>query len=315
MPDMDGKTINIVTACDNAYVQHTAVFLKSLFDKNPDIKCRIFILVPNNFVHRISLERNLGCFGKKLEFLNTELSEPSLLKISLQVTVATYFRLFLDRLMPKDIDRAIYMDSDILIAGPLEELWATDLTNYAIAAVIDPGVDDDLSVREKIGLAPASRYFNAGVLLIDLRRWRNEKLGERALAFVIGHPERVTWWDQCALNQVLNGWFKELAKEWNFQAHHLRRSEDGKHITVDALRELEAAKIIHFTGQSKPWHYLNDHPMKSLYWKHLRETEWRNYRPPDRTGRNVLKRNLENRAPMLMNAARRARKLWQPTVG
>ena len=63
-------TINIITACDNSYAQHTVVFLKSLFEKNPNSDCRIFILVPDDFIHRRSVERNLSTQCKHLEFLN-----------------------------------------------------------------------------------------------------------------------------------------------------------------------------------------------------------------------------------------------------
>src|ERR1700733_8876865 len=95
--DTEKTIINIVTACDNHYVQHTVIFLKSLFAANPDTGFRIFILVPGNFIHRRSLEHNLGSYWGSVEFLNTELSEASSLKISHHVTVATYFRLLLDR--------------------------------------------------------------------------------------------------------------------------------------------------------------------------------------------------------------------------
>jgi lipopolysaccharide biosynthesis glycosyltransferase len=311
---MDQTTINIVTACDNAYVQHTAVFLRSLIDKNTTIKCKVFILVPEDFIHRESLWRNLGSHRIHLQFLNINVPDIYTLKISRDLTVATYFRLFMDKLLPADISRIIYLDSDILITGSLEQLWATSLDNNAVAAVIDATIDIDMSVRKKIGLAPSSHYFNAGVLLIDVCRWRSQKIGERALTFAIEHPELITWEDQCAINHVLNGKCKELKEEWNFQTHHLRWTERGI-CTADALRELNAAKIIHFTGPLKPWHYLADHPMKSLYWKFLRQTDWRGYCPPDRTARNVLKRILEARTPTILSAARQVRKLCRLSAG
>ena len=228
MPDTSSIPITIVTACDNDYAQHTAVFLKSLFAKNPNLKCKIFIFTPDNFAHQKSLERNLGIHGKNLEFLKINLGETASLKISHPITVATYFRLFLDKLIPEHINRVLYLDSDILVTGRIEELWATNLDDYVLAAVVDAIGDKDLSVREKIGLANTSRYFNAGVLLIDLDRWRSERLGERALAFAIEHPELITWWDQCALNYAVDGRFKELAKDWNFQTHHLRWTDQRK---------------------------------------------------------------------------------------
>jgi len=318
MLDRDKATINIVTACDNAYVQHTAVFLKSLLKKHPNTKCKIFILVPGNFIHHGSLERNLSSHVAHLEFLKINSLETASFKVSHHISVASYFRLFLDKLLPANVSRVIYLDSDILIKGPLDELWAVDLEYHIIAAVIDPIVNDNKSLREKIGqkisLGPKSNYFNAGVLLIDLCRWRNARLGERALDFVLGYPDLITYWDQCALNHALNGQFRELTKDWNFQTNHLRWSANRK-CTSDTLHELDSAKIVHFVGCRKPWLYITNHPMKWLYWEYLRETEWHDYCPPDRNGLNVLKKILEERAPAVLNAAARTREVWRSTVG
>jgi lipopolysaccharide biosynthesis glycosyltransferase len=312
MLNTDKATINIVTSCDNAYAQHTAVFLKSLFKKNAN-SCRIFILVPKNFNQRRSLERNLGPHAGYLEFLEINLPENASVKVSHHVTVASYFRLWLGKLVPPSISRVIYLDSDILINGPLDDLWAVDLQNYIIAAVGDPVVNDNQWLREDIGrrirLDPTSNYFNAGVLVIDLCRWRNARLGERALDFAVDYPDRITFWDQCALNHVMTGQCKELTQDWNFQTDHLRWSANRR-CTLDSLREVYAAKIIHFTGPLKPWLYLTDHPMKWLYWEYLRETEWNDYYPPDRNGFNVLKKVIEKRSPALLRAVATTRKLW-----
>lgn len=288
----DEATTNIVTSCDNAYAQHTVVFLKSLFKQNQN-PCRIFILVPNDFTHRATLERNLSSHASDLEFLTINLSEKPSFKVYDHVTVASYFRLFLDKVIPANLSRVIYLDSDVLINGPLAELWVVDLQGHAIAAVGD-SLCNDQPVREeigkRIGLAPTSTYFNAGVLVIDLYRWRNARLGDRALDFALDHPDLLTYWDQCALNHVVSGKFRELTREWNFQTDHLRWLA-RRNCTLDSLREeVGASKIIHFTGKAKPWLYRTSHPMKWLYWEYLRETEWYDYCPPDRNGLNVLRK-------------------------
>lgn len=297
----DKATINIVTSCDNAYAQHTAVFLKSLFKKNQNT-CRVFILVPNDFIHRRSLERNLSSHVSYLEFLEINLPENASFKASHHVTVASYFRLFLDKVIPASISRVIYLDSDVLINGPLDQLWAVDLRNYTIAAVSNSIVSNNQPLREEIGrrirLDCTSNYFNAGVLVINLYRWRNARLGERAFEFALEYPDLLTYWDQCALNHVVNGEFLELTREWNFQTYHLRWSANWKY-TLDSLREVDIAKIIHFVGPAKPWLYRTNHPMKWLYWEYLRETEWYDYRPPDRNVLNVLRKIIRKRAPAL----------------
>ena len=172
MLDRDDATINIVTSCDNAYAQHTAVFLKSLFKQNQN-SCRIFILVPNDFIHRATLERNLSSHVSDLEFLTISLPEKASFKVYGHVTVATYFRLFLDKVIPANVSRVIYLDSDVLINGPLDELWAVDLQGHVIAAVSD-SLCNNQPLREeigkRIGLAPD---------LDLLQRWR---YGNRSLS-------------------------------------------------------------------------------------------------------------------------------------
>ena len=293
----DSTRINIVTSCDNAYAQHTAVFLKSLL-KNNQNTCRIFILVPSDFIHCTSLARNLGSHESCVEFLKIDLPKHASFKVSQHVTAASYFRLFLDKVIPTSISRVVYLDSDILINGPLDELWAVDLQNCIIAAVSDSIVSANNGplregIGKRIGLAPTSNYLNAGVLVIDLCRWRNARLGERALEFALDHPDLITYWDQCALNHVVNGQFQELTKEWNFQTYHLRCSPNGKY-TLDSLREINVAKIIHYVGPAKPWLYRTNHPMKWLYWEYLRETEWHDYCPPDRNLLNVLRKIIRS---------------------
>jgi lipopolysaccharide biosynthesis glycosyltransferase len=190
-----------------------------------------------------------------------------------------------------------------------------DLEGYTIGAVIDPWCDYNGSVRHKIGLAPTSRYFNSGVLVVDLSRWRNAQVGERALQFAISHSKLITWGDQDAINHVVNGQFKQLSNKWNFQTGHLKSHTDTcKRLKLSSQRllELRNAKIIHFTGVDKPWNYLSYHPMRWLYWKYLRKTQWRDYQPRDRTASNIIRKNLELRAPVIANLIRQFR-AWMRT--
>jgi UDP-glucose/galactose:(glucosyl)LPS alpha-1,2-glucosyl/galactosyltransferase len=305
--------MNIVTACDDFYVQHTAVFLKSLLKQHRESNLRVFVLVPNDFCYCDTLQRNIGCRRTTLEFLTVNAADTGVLKISNRITATTYFKLFLDKAIQDDINRVIYLDGDILVTSSLGKLWAEGLDDNIIAAVVDAGLNADICIRQKISLSPTSHYFNAGVLLIDLDRWRAAKVGERALTFARNHPELITMEDQCALNHVIGGKFKRLKEAWNFQTNHLRWDAEGT-CNSDSLRELYSAKIVHFTSHPKPWCYVGDHPMKWLYWELLRETEWRDYRPPDRTALNLFKRSLAKRAPALLRAVREVRNRWRPTM-
>ena len=317
------ETITIATACDNGYAQHTSVFLRSLFAKNSDTCFRIFIMVPDDFAHREAIERNIGAHNACLQFVSVAANDVGPVKVG-RVTTAAYFRLFLGSLLPDNVERIIYFDSDIVINGPIRELWNIDLQDHVLGAVVD-AVQNPLMrarldlVRARLEMSATSQYINTGVLLIDLRRWRTDRIGEQALEFALRYPDRITWLDQDALNHVLNGDFKQISEHWNFQSHRMKI--DLKKY-AEARCNLRSAAVIHFIGSQKPWLYMCNHPMQSLYWKYLRQTEWRNYRPPDRKLHNlpahsldIIKRTLRLNAPALVTAVRRIRRHWRLSIG
>src|SRR5262249_10796633 len=158
---------------------------------------------------------------------------------------------------------------DIIINDRILDLLNTDISNYVLAAVPDVWVDSNNIIRAKICLKEKARYLNSGVLLLNLERWRTEKIGLRALKFCISNPESITCWDQCALNYIIQGNFYILDKKWNFQVGHMRITGDYK-FHSSARTEASSAAIIHFTTHLKPWNFMCMHPMKGLYFKYLK---------------------------------------------
>lgn len=93
-------------------------------------------------------------------------------KFSKRISMATYYRCILSKLLPTDIDRLLYLDCDIVIVGDISEYWNTPLSDETgVAAVADMGCDE--AARYEILKYPMEdSYFNAGVLLINLNYWR-----------------------------------------------------------------------------------------------------------------------------------------------
>jgi lipopolysaccharide biosynthesis glycosyltransferase len=188
--------INVVTACDHSYVQHAAVFLKSLFESNRNINMKVSVLVPSGFKHN-AITRNVCSLDRKLNFVEVDCHGMALpVPQQSYISSASYFRLLIDKALPRDVDKLLYLDSDILVIGSLAELWNTELDSTAVAAITDPLVNRNFAIKQKIGLSPETKYLNAGVLLIDRTRWKLENIGDRALLFACEHPELVTWNDQ-----------------------------------------------------------------------------------------------------------------------
>jgi lipopolysaccharide biosynthesis glycosyltransferase len=279
-------------------VPHLAVMLLSLVENNPRYALHIFVLSDIGLAEKTQLRETLKRNSDDISFLDVPDGQLGHLMTSVHVSNATYARLLMGELLPRDIDRVLYLDSDIVVRGDIEELWNTDLGGKTVGAVLDI---PRFTFQNKLGMPPDAPYFNGGVLLIDLYRWRDLNIGKRALNFATEHPNRLTWWDQCALNLFLLGDWLALDSVWNFQTLLVAQNCHGllRFARVDR-RALDRARIIHFSGPSKPWHYLNDHPLKSEYLKYRNLTAWPLVRFDDYYPHNILRKFLLRHAPILL---------------
>jgi lipopolysaccharide biosynthesis glycosyltransferase len=197
---------------------------------------------------------------------------------------AALLRLIAPAIVPGRPDRLLYCDSDVLFCEPPEELMALDLGGHPVAASLDaalprvslPGA---LEGWKDLGLDPRTAYLNSGVLLMDGKRWRQDRIGERVLEFLKSGIRRVNYPDQDGLNTLLAGDFLRLPFRWNAQSP-LRL---GTHCAFPFVPpdEIEAAinepAIIHFTGASKPWHRQYLDPRGSQWRDVLSRTPWCDY--------------------------------------
>ena len=158
----------------------------------------------------------------------------------------TFARLLLPRFLPADCKSALYLDADIIVLDTLEPLWRLDLDGAIMAAVPDYCLDR-LAAMNGSGLKtslPVDRYFNAGMIFLDLEKWRSERVSERALEY-LDHFPRTEYGDQDALNFVCNGRWKELKQCWNFQF-------DPSQAIAPIMRG-QNLRIVHFVTNVKPW--------------------------------------------------------------
>ena len=90
-------------------------------------------------------------------------------------TKTTYFRLFIPNLYPQ-YDKAIYLDSDIVVLGDIAKLYNEDIGDNLVAAVPDNVIQTNKVfqdyVERVVGIATYKNYFNAGMLLMNLDEMR-----------------------------------------------------------------------------------------------------------------------------------------------
>jgi lipopolysaccharide biosynthesis glycosyltransferase len=300
---MIDRVLNIVTQCDEHYVQHLSVMLHSLIEHNKHYVVNAFVMIPNDVQEPTlsKIRHSISDFACNLHFIKANPNLVQSLKVFGHVTCATYYRLFMGELLPQSLQKVIYLDSDIVVRGKLDELWNSCYGNFIAGAVTDSFVEANSQIKSKLGLDRGESYFNAGVLLIDLNLWRQARVGPEAVAFAHRYADRISFADQCPLNWVLRDRWIKLPEIWNLQTSSMVvRSQEGfANYSRAAKKRGLAAKIIHFSGPSKPWHYMNSHPLKREYLGYVSRTAWKHYRPPDYTLCNFMRKNLYKFAPFM----------------
>ena len=161
------------------------------------------------------------------------------------ISKMSYARLLIPQALSNLIPRVVYLDTDILVLDDLAALWGTDLDGAVLGAVLDRA--DALIKRKEPGyegVPCVMHYFNAGVLLVDLIKWRKNCISEKAFKYLIQNP-RSPFSDQDALNVACDGLWKRLDPKWNYHDHYGVRFAD--------LNSGQRPSIIHFIGRRKPW--------------------------------------------------------------
>ena len=172
------------------------------------------------------------------------------------VSSAAYLRLELIRACG-EARRAIYLDCDLVAVGDLQPLLDTE-TGPILAAVQDPGnphlgQGEAIPGFEDLGIPPGREYFNTGVMVIDVLAWREERIAERTRTFLVESPQHTRFWDQDALNVVLDDRWLRLPPEFNaFPVSAFPEWFDEPARTARRKSE-DAALILHFAGPIKPW--------------------------------------------------------------
>ncbi|HVG46689.1 MAG TPA: glycosyltransferase family 8 protein [Rubellimicrobium sp.] len=261
------EAIEVVCATDEAYIPHLSALLKSIECNKGTESVRVHLICDTV---GDDLIRALAESVPALTLRTYDVSRHKALELPpvLQVSRATYLRLVMDEVLDPDIERVIFLDADMIVTTSLRTLWRSDLKGDAVGAVLDPGIDpDDFARRHDLGGSGA--YFNAGMLVVDMRREREGAVFSRALDRLLAAPGSFEFADQDALNLVLWQHWAVLDPAWNFQRKFLY--EDYRH---HSPREPEGSlpKIIHFTEEMKPWRAEEWHPYEWLYWHYLRLT-------------------------------------------
>ncbi|MFB6226479.1 MAG: glycosyltransferase family 8 protein [Candidatus Paceibacteria bacterium] len=277
-----GKTINVACACDDSYAQHAGVMIYSLLKNCSDPK-KIHIFVIDNGIkkeNKKKIKKLVEDFSSKISLVNANKKQVENIQERKYYGISTYFRL----LLPKqtNCDKILYLDSDLLVEGDILSLRKLSFEkNFAMAVPDDPQTQEEQ--KDLLGMKDESIYFNAGVLYINCKKWREGRTGPKIIKFLESNPEKIIYADQDGINKVLEKKIKGLDISWNVQPVFYNDKSLEKIYGKEKIEKIKLKpNIIHFSSRFKPWHYRCIHPKKRKYWAYLRETPWNDYSCPDK---------------------------------
>ena len=273
--------INILYSTDENYVYHAGVSLYSLLENNKEVDKITVYIVDNNISekNKEKLKFIAKSFNREINFIPIQDLLQNFKKND-DFPISGYARLFITKAI--NVDKVLYIDCDTIINGSLEELWNINIDNYLVAGVQDNPAQ---FMVELVGMDKNDRYINSGVLLINLKKWREYNIEDKFLKFVEAYKGMVPHHDQGIINGVCRGKILVINPKFNmmpqflmYSAHQIKKLYDIEHYYSQC--ELDSAVkspiIIHYISKfyNRPWFEDCTHPLKNLYKEYFSKTGW-----------------------------------------
>lgn len=193
-----------------------------------------------------------------------------------------YYRLKIPEKFP-NINRALFLDTDIIVQSSLSDLFNTNMENKSVACVANGNLENELQ-NKRLGLSPEHIYFNAGILLIDCEKWRKENILNKTKQIAETKYHILKWADQDILNIIFENNYKILPPKYNFWPGMNRKGFESNlknykkwyahtsYTEKDLKDAIKSPVIIHFAGGAKPERETSTDYVKVLYQKY--QSQW-----------------------------------------
>lgn len=270
---------NITCNTDDNYIQHCMAMLCSVFVNNRTsfhvhiLTCRL------SQKNKEEIQSLCDKYNNMLSvyYVNEEPLEGVQFRKKRPLTKAAYYRLLLSSIISDEIDKILYLDCDMIVKADISPLFSIDLSNYALAATADFMPTNDQH-RQQLGFEIDERAFCSGIMMINLKYWRENQSEKDLLAFAKRPREVVYLHDQDVLNHVFRKkWFR-LPPKWNRIVFNIIPGGSFTGYKKDDILDyLHNPIVIHYANKVKPW-YDMWMPMKNQYMMYLKISGYQNAR-------------------------------------
>ena len=249
------KTIDkkaVVLAANYAYVEQVMTTIKSICYHNRSIR---FYLINSDFPNEWFKQLNKRLERYDSEIINCRVTYEQISRYKTDISYTVFLRYFVSDFVQED--KALYLDCDLVVTKNLDNLFETDLQDYPLAAVRDYGG------RVYYG----REMFNAGVLLINNRLWKQENMSQRLIDLTNEWHDKVDQADQSILNMLFENRWIEL----EFDNNHVVIHKQFTDYELPAGQDYPG--IIHYLSHRKPWFDLAAQSYRDVWW-YYHSLEW-----------------------------------------
>lgn len=290
MLDYSNNKAHIVYASDDGFAEILGISMISLFDNSSDMESIQVYILDSGIIdsNKQKLESICKTYNRQLPVWIRAKNICEELAMDVAVdrgSLSQYARLFISRDLPADLDRVLYLDCDILVNQSIRELWNLNLHGKTIGALMDAF---SKLYRANIDLKPNDIMFNSGVMLIDLHRWKEDKIEDKLMHFIANKHGKIQQGDQGALNAVLSHDIYCFEPRFNSVTIYYDFSYDEMLIyrkppmfySREQVKEaVECPAIIHFTTSflsRRPWVQGCEHKYVGEWMKYKKMSPWAN---------------------------------------
>jgi lipopolysaccharide biosynthesis glycosyltransferase len=281
---MSAQIITLVVVCNNHFAVLLAALLKSL-DLTHKTEEDINVYIVDDGLSGSARAKLARCIcSTKITLIWVKIGDaiPKGTLIPMDNSsfpISAYLRLFASHFVPSSVEKIIYLDADMILLEDISTLWNVDLQEHVVAAVVDRTEKvsnpwGGIKNYKELGLDPEAKYFNSGLLVIDLAKWQKGNFTNRILACINENKQYASFPDQYGLNVILvNNWL-EIDPLWN----------------CFPMATAERPYLIHFIGRKPIFKKYDYNPAyKQMFFEYLNQTEWRGFQPQMESSRLLRK--------------------------
>ena len=266
----------IVTAFNESYIKLGATLIASIIEHNNNVDI-IVLDTGISLFSKYKLSSWAKTKGVEIEFIkitNKLFSKHFGHDIHVPEQYEYYARLLVPYLLPPKIDVILYLDADIICLSDFSEIFQINIGENVIAAREDIGYKKFNSIMfsrgtsiipnyKELGISGENSYFNSGVMLIDVQKWKSELVSNKVLDLTFNNTKHLILWDQYGLNiSLVKKWFN-LDEKWN---------------VMQCPKENDTVVFRHF-AKYKPTNYNYPYLDKKTFFEYLDLSPWKNWRP------------------------------------